>query len=284
MSQIQFIFAAIVSTIFSATLAGSIWLFGPAIAAPPAKPAYAQIGPGSLQFVSVSALAFEPVQQNGIYIKDVQRQLLKLTTQSRAFPANAGLFVTPLTLPDGAALLGLTLFGEDFDNQGEVRLRLKRCDHGQAICAILAETTSTAGFAAGQFETSRVNLPNEVVDNRFFTYFLELELTALFNSGPRSVRLEVDLPGGSGSTTAGQWALADNVTSFPLPTSGYTEAQICTDDLSHLDNPTHYPYVVVDGRLTRLSSNLCLTVRGYDIQIRREFNTGPSSGTYRFLR
>jgi hypothetical protein len=188
-----------------------------------------------------------------------------------------------LLLPDRSELLALTLYGEDFDSQGEIRLRLKRCDHGQARCLILAETSSGLLSAQGLFETPKVTIPAEVVNNQFFTYFLEFELTALLNSGPRSVRLEIRTPTGATVAQQGRWSLTNDVYNFTLPTGGFTEAQICTDNLSHLNNVTHYPYLVIDGIPTaRLASNDCQTVRGTHIEIRRDFNTGPSTGTYQF--
>jgi hypothetical protein len=78
--------------------------------------------------------------------------------------------------------------------------------------------------------------------------------------------------------------LTGDTFSFALPNNGITDARICTDDLSHLNNPTHYPFVVVDNILvTRLTSNACETVRGRDIEIQRDLNTGSSSGTYEFV-
>jgi hypothetical protein len=256
-----------------------------AIAAPPgAVETSSQVqAPGSaLEYLGVSALAFEPVRPDANYTKDLQRQILSLTGQN----LGSNRFIAPLSLPDRSELLGLTMFGEDFDNQGEIRLRLTRCDHGQARCLSLAEASSTLGFAAGQFETSRVRVPNEVVDNRFYTYFLELELTALFNSGLRSVRLELSPTGGD--TPVGNqepWTLAGEVRSFSIPTLDLAQVRICADDLSHLNNITHNPFIVVErDRIIPLSSNSCVTVWGRDIQIQRQPNTGPSSGTYQVIR
>ena len=192
--------------------------------------------------------------------------------------------MAPLTVPDRTRLLGVTLFGEDFDTQGEVRLRLKRCDHSQARCVILVETTSTTTFAAGQFQTPSVAIPNETVDNRFFAYFWEIELTALLNSGARSVRLEVSGSDAAAAVTQGQWALTGDVYRVTLPNSSVIDARICTNDLSHLNNPTHFPFIVVDNLPAgRLGSNECETVRGRTIEIQRDLNTGPSSGTYEFV-
>jgi hypothetical protein len=162
-------------------------LWGPALAASvPEETLSSQLQANSAQFVSISAVAFQPTQPNIPYFKDLQRQLLGLTAQTQ----NA-LFVAPLALQDRSELVGLTVFGEDFDNQGEIRLRLKRCDHGQARCVSLAETTSTAGYNFGQFETARISFSTNTIDNNAFAYFLELELTALAGSGLRAVRLEI---------------------------------------------------------------------------------------------
>jgi hypothetical protein len=263
-------------------LAGLLVLFNKVMAAPALAETRLQTSAQELDYVSVSALAFEAVSQNTAYIKDAQRQILSLASQN----LSGNIFIAPLLLPDRGQLLGLTVFGEDFDNQGEIRLRLKRCDHSQARCVTLAETNSTLGYAAGPFETIRVSLLNEIVDNRLYSYFLELELTALFNSGLRSARLEM-MPPGVASPVSNQerWSLAGDARSFSTPNLGLAQVRICADDLSHLDNVTHYPFVVVDRDQTiPLSSNSCITVWGTDIAIQRRANTGPSSGTFQILR
>jgi hypothetical protein len=271
------------------TLAGSVLLLRQAAAAPPAvvnSAKLTQAGLTGFQSVSVSALAFIPASPNAIYFKDIRRQFLTLNQQTRNFAADTNLFIAPLTLPDQSLLTGLTIFGEDFDNLGEVRVYLQRCDHSQPRCLTVAEATSTPSYALGQFETAKLSPINELINNNLFSYFLELELTALFNSGLRAVRLEL----GNGNTAPPsgnleRWSLAGETTNFRLPTQNSVQARICTDDLSHLDNPTHYPMLIVDGRLvTSLSSNTCVTVSGFNIELRRELNTGPSSGTYQFLR
>jgi hypothetical protein len=42
--------------------------------------------------------------------------------------------------------------------------------------------------------------------------------------------------------------------------------------------------LIVDGQSIPLASNTCVTVYGFNMELRRELNTGPSSGTYQFLR
>ncbi|MEW5960141.1 MAG: hypothetical protein AB1801_20655 [Chloroflexota bacterium] len=234
-------------------------------------------------FASLSSMAFQPVNSTILYHKDARRQLLTRLSQARG---ETPLFVAPLTLPDRSRLTGLTVFGEDFDNQGAIIIRLLRCDHGQPRCVTLAETTSTDSLAAGQFETLKVSILNEIVDNNFYSYVAELELTAIFNSGLRSVRLETVATGGTAAAAGNveSWSLAGSATSFPLPNLNWTEVRVCTADLSHLNNPTHYPFVVADGQSTQLGSNTCVTVSGQDIKIQRRLNSGPSSGTYQFLR
>jgi len=269
--------------IFLSNSVAAPFLFGKqATAAPLPIEAVSLQSPATPQYVSVSALAFQPAQPNIAYTKDTQRQILSLIGPN----LGSTIFVAPLTLTDRNQLLALTVFGEDFDSQGEIRLRLKRCDHSQARCVILAETSSTLNYAFGQFETSPVTVPNEVVDNRFYTYFLELELTALANSGLRSVRLELATQGGAPPVgNPERWTLAGDQLSFPVPNADLAQVRICTDDLSHLNNVTHYPFVVIDSERTiPLSSNSCVTVWGRDIQIQRRLNTGPSSGTYQIIR
>ena len=263
-------------------LTGLLFWFSDVIAAPSLTEIKLQTPAQQLDYVSISALAFEAVSQNTAYLKDTQRQILSLTSQN----LSGNIFIVPLLLPDRSQLLGMTIFGEDFDNQGEIRLRLKRCDHSQARCVTLAEANSTLGYAAGPFETIRVTLLNEVVDNRLYSYLLELELTALFNSGLRSARLEITPSDGAAPVESQErWSLAGDTRSFSMPNLGLAQVRICADDLSHLDNVTHYPFVVVDRDQTiPLSSNSCITVWGTDIVIQRRANTGPSAGTFQILR
>lgn len=260
-------------------VAGGVLLTGLATAAMPLKAEPEP--PGSITYLSVSGLAFAPVSPNIAYQKDTTRQLLTLTG-----PVQAGsLFVAPLSLPNRGRLSGITIFGEDFDAQGQVRVRLLRCNHGQPRCTALADVSSTDGYAGGRFDTGRIAIANEGVDNSLFSYLLELELTARFNSGLGAVRLDLLEPGSSPLPAGNveRWSLDGAVTSFTLPNLDWVSARVCTDDLSHLDNPTHYPMLVVDGRVTALSSNTCVTVWGRAIEVRRRLNTGPSSGTYQFL-
>ena len=270
-----------------AAIAGSLLIFTQVSAAPPVTTdasKVAQTGVGRFQYIGLSSLAFTPVSSLAVYNKDLNQQLLTLDNQPYNFSGNNNRFIGTLILPDKARLTGLTVFGQDFDNLGEVRLRLKRCDHNQAHCIILAETASIVEYDAGLFE--KVSLFNELVDNSFYTYFLELELTALGNSGLRSVRLELVAENGGASSPDGieKWSLSGDVTSFRLPNQITRQVRVCTDDLSHLDNPTHYPILIVDGQPIPLASNTCVTVWGFNIELRRELNTGPSSGTYQFLR
>ncbi|HXV44540.1 MAG TPA: hypothetical protein VEC96_15875 [Anaerolineae bacterium] len=288
MNKRQLGLIALISSLFTLTvMAGSLLFFLRVSAAPPVTTNLskaAQTPAGRLQYVSLSSLAFRPVTPLAVYNLDFNQQLLTLGNQTRNFSGDVNRFVGMLTLPDQARLTGLTIFGQDFDNLGEVRLRLKRCDHNQPRCIILTETTSTVEYDAGPFE--KVSLFNELVDNGFYTYFLELELTALGNSGLRSVRLELaaETGGVPSSGSPEQWSLSGEVRSFRLPNQITTQARVCTDDLSYLDNATHYPVLIVDGQSIPLASNTCVTVYGFNMELRRELNTGPSSGTYQFLR
>lgn len=287
MKQGQFGLVAVILSMVTLLIIASLLLgFSQVLAAAPANVgplAAAQTG-SARQYISISALAFGPVSQFAVYYKDFNQQLLTLGNQPRNFTGDSNRFVAPLILPDQTRLAGLTVFGQDFDNQGEIRLRLKRCDHNQPRCIILTESASAVEYDGGLFE--KVSLFNELVDNAFYNYFLELELTALGNSGLRSVRLETTTDG-SGSPpppSVEKWSLAGNATSFRLPNQTTVQARICTDDLSYLDNPTHYPVLIVDGQAINLTSNTCITVWGYNIELRRDFNAGPSSGTYQILR
>ncbi|MDX1521332.1 MAG: hypothetical protein R3264_06870 [Anaerolineae bacterium] len=264
-------------------LGGTLLFFSRAVAAP-----LGQVVTRSetRAYVSVSALAFMPTNRAAQYSKNSGRQMLTLDTTSRIFDEGNSLYIAPLTLPDQSVLTGMTVFGEDFDNQGAVTVSLKRCDHSQARCVSLTDATSTIPYALGAFETVKVAILNEVVNNNLHTYFLELELTALNSSGLRSVRIEMLTTGGSPPpvTEAERWELSGNLTNFVIPNSGYNQVQVCTDDLSSLPNPTHYPILRADGRSFYLDSSDCVTVWGTTIQIQRRLNTAASSGTYRILR
>ena len=294
MNNRQMMLTAVLSSLFTLTIiAGLMWLMGQASAAPPPKtgqtPAGQTITP-TLQYISISGVAFSPIQQNMAYTKDVRQQLLGLAGQSRNFGAGSNLFIAPLTLPDRSELFGITVFGADFDNQGEVRVRLKRCNHGQAFCVILAETTSTAAYALGPFETSRISVFNEIVDNQFYASFLELDLTALGNSGLRSVRLEV-LSQAEAPFTAKKepWLMQGPDRTFGLPnnTTRTRDVEICIDDLTRSNtDPIHYLSSTAESvEVARLSSsNPCTKVAGEKIEIKRTLNTSRWSGTYQFLR
>lgn len=269
---------ALLSSFFTLViLIGSMLIFTTVRAA--SSPQIASIAP---MYVGVSSLVFEPIESNVSYNKNTARQLL---TVSRQDPEN-NLFTASLILPDRSILTGMSVFGEDFDNQGAVTVRLKRCDHNQPRCVSLAQPTSTAAFALGQFETVKLSNLYEVVDNSLYNYQLELELTALKNSGLRSVKLEVlDTRGVSAIVGSVEpWRLGGTLTNFVIPNQNPTDVQVCTDDLSYLPNPTHYPVLTVDGRSLRLDSNRCQMATGLVIEIRRSPNTGPSSGTYQLLR
>ena len=283
MNRREIILTAILSSVLSLVvlMGGVVWL-GPAQAAPAP-----QVAGGNVQYVSVSATAFESVQQNSSYTKNTERQMLTVQGTSYAFTLDRNRFAVPLMLPDRAQLLTMVVSGEDYDSQGEVRVRLKRCQQNQPICVVLSETSSGLGFSGGPFGTPASFLQNEVVNNAFYTYFLELDITALNNSGLRAVRLELVSAGGSPAPVSSQirWELSGNFIRFPIPGAGWTEVKICTDDLSHLPDPGHYPEVVADNQPPqRLGSNDCYTARGYDIEIMRNPNAYPSSGTYQILR
>jgi hypothetical protein len=285
MKTVHLAFVAIISTFFTLLMVSSaFFIFDNAQAAPQTPRALLQTE-NSFQYISVSALAFLPVQPNTTYIRDTQRELLGLVGSDRTISQNRNVFVAPIPLPDRGQLLAMTVFGEDADNQGEVRIRLKRCDHSQGQCITLGETSSTQSYAAGRFETTRLTFLNEPVNNGIYSYLLELELTALFNSGLRVVRVEVSGPAtGTVAENIESWELAGTTRSLALPNADLAQAKICTDDLSLLDNPTHYPFVVVDNQVITLGSGECVTVWGRDISVQRKPNTGPSSGTYQFLR
>jgi len=283
MRKSQIGLVAIISTILTLLIiGGSLLIFGQVSAAPD-ETALVQTN-ASPGYTSVSALAFGPVSQFAVYYKDFNQQLLTLGNQPRNFTGDSNRFIASLSLANQTVLSGLTVFGQDFDPQGEIRLRFKRCDHNQPRCIVLAETASAVEYDDGLFEN--VSRFNELVDHAFYDYFLELELTALGNSGLRSVRLETTNAGTGSPPPANlqKWSLSGETTSFRLPNQTTTQARICTDDFGHLDNPTHYPILVVDGQVINLASNTCIVVWGYSIELRRDYNTGPSSGTYQFLR
>jgi hypothetical protein len=274
---------SLVSTVLAMFLLGGLLFTLNLAQAAPAG----QSQPETLEYVSVSGMAFEPVQANTRFAKDTQRQLLRLVNATRSVTQDQNVFVAPLNLPDGNQLLSMIVSGEDYDVQGEVRVRLLRCQHTAPTCLNLGETSSGVGLTGGLFESTPVFLQNQIVNNALYSYYLELNLTALQNSGLRSVRIETIPADEAQVPPAGniiRWELVGNFYRFPLPNTTWTQVKICTDDLSHLPNGSHYPYLVVDGGRVSLSSNACETVQGYNIEIRREPNTGSSSGTYQVLR
>ena len=171
MNKRQILLTASLSTMFTLlVMAGSMLFLSRAVAAPPAQVTVTptpQVTP-AVAYLSVSSLAFMPLNQNTLYHKDVRRQMLTLTSQSVSMAAASNMFVASLILPEKGMLTGITVFGEDFDNLGAAQVRLKRCDHSQARCISLAETTSTNNYAAGQFETLKAAIPNESVNNYFY--------------------------------------------------------------------------------------------------------------------
>jgi hypothetical protein len=176
-----------------AILVGSLLFFSGAMAAPATEKSPAPISQpsaGGASFVSVSSVGFLPVApENSAYTRDPAGQLLALTGSN----ANNNLFVAPLSLPDNSSVVRMTVFGQYFDSNGGIQIYLKRCPHnGQTACRRLASAgVNTGSPAQARFETHTTVVPNVIVDNQRFTYMLELELTALENSGLRSVRLEL---------------------------------------------------------------------------------------------
>ncbi len=284
MNHRQILLTTVLSSLLTLLIiVGSMLVFSQANAAPSTQDATSST---AARYVSVSGLAFSPINQSTQYRFDNVRQMLSLETTTRNFFANNNVFVAPLSLPDQTILTGITAFGEDFDNQGSVVVRLKRCEHSQALCTSLTDVTSIDTFALGRFETAQVLNLNEVVNNNLYSYFLELEITALRNSGLRSVRVELIDKGtvGGAISIRESWELSGNVTRLALVSGALSQVEICTNNLNDLPNITHYPSVIIDGQSTRLSSNACVTVWGTNIELRRAFNTVASSGTYQILR
>ncbi|MDM8521594.1 hypothetical protein QUF64_16235 [Anaerolineales bacterium HSG6] len=246
-----------------------------------------QTANGQTDYVTVSGLAFMPINPAANYVKDVDRQLLQIESENRVFANNNNIFVAPLVLPSHGQLMSLTLFGQDFDGRGEIRVRLKRCDNTRAQCKIVAESTSILAYKVGGFEMTQLSPINEPIDNYRYSYLLEAELTALLDSGLRAVRLEIS-PNQPAITPTPpavvRWSLSGSINRLILPNTELTQVRVCTDDLSHLNNQSHYPIFVVDGLATALASSECVTTWGRDLQIRRELNAGSSSGTYEFLQ
>jgi hypothetical protein len=284
MNKRQILFTAGLSTFFTLIIFAAVLLVSTQVIAAPFRQGTPTptVTPSSETYLSVSSMAFMPINPATRYQKDVLRQLLTLDNSSTS---TGNIFVAPLTLTDQRVLTGMTVFGEDFDNQGAVQVRLKRCDHSQARCVTLAQMTSSNTYASGQFETPSAAIANEVISNYFYSYFLELELSERSKGGLRSVRLEMSGDGVLPPVSeAKEWALTGNVTNFLIPTQGLNQLRVCTDDLSHLPNSTHFPSLVVDNNIYALSSNECVTVWGSTIRITRNLNTGPSTGTYQILR
>ena len=234
----QFFLVIVLSTVLTVmSLGGAFLLFRPAQAA-----SGVQLQSGTVEYVSVSSMAFVPVQPNNSLDKNVQGQLLRLKNASRTVTPDQNIFVAPVSLSDRNRLMSMVVAGEDYDVQGEVRVRLLRCDHASPTCLILAETSSGVGLANGLFETVPVFLQNELVNNALYSYFLQLELTALMNSGLRSVRVETsssDTGPVPPASSLIRWELSGNFYRYPIPTSGWNTVKICTDDLRYLPNNSH---------------------------------------------
>ena len=283
MNKYQTLLTATISSVVTLMLfVLSLVVFSWTVTAAPVN----QNDPNILTYQSVSGLAFMPLNYNATYTKDITRQLLSVMGQVRPGGGNK-IFIAPLNLVDKSLLVGMTVFGQDVDNQGEIRLRLKRCANGQARCTVLAETSSTHVYALGQFETARLTSINERVDNYLYSYILEAEITAIFDSGLRAVRLEL-VPADKVTVTTTSpiqpWLLDGTNLVFTIPMTKFAQVRVCADAFSQLDNPTHYPMLVVDGQIIPLESKACVVVWGGKLELRRNLNTGTSRGTYEFLR
>ncbi|MDM8528310.1 hypothetical protein QUF58_08850 [Anaerolineales bacterium HSG24] len=287
MSKHQTILIAVLASWLPILVVGTLLLlFSWTVSASPNTQPLQQTAP-TTDYLTVSGLVFMPVNPAANYIKDIERQLLQIESENRVFANNNNVFVAQLTLPQHGQLMGLTLFGQDFDGRGAILVRLKRCDITQVRCKIIAKSTSILAYRVGSFEITQLSPINEPIDNYRYSYLLEAELTALADSGLRAVRLEIASNRPTITPTPPhvvRWSLSGSINRLILPNTGLTQVRVCTDELSHLDNPSHYPILVVDGLATALFSSECVTTWGRNIQVRRELNAGSSSGTYEFLQ
>lgn len=244
----------------------------------------AQSPQAGINYLSIPATAFRPTDSDTTY--GFNRQML--TAQSNTDKFNRlQTFVAPIILADGTIIAEMTIFGQDFSEENDVRVRLLQCEHRQNRCDMLADVNSSGISTAGQFEFPTAKIANSVIDNYRYSYLLEVDLMPSPQIGLKAVRLalipnqplEPDLAG------INNWQLADGIHTFRLPNTSRVQARICTNDLSHLDNPTHYPTLIIDDtEIVPLSSRQCVIVRGFKFELRRGLNVGDSSGTFEFLR
>lgn len=244
----------------------------------------AQTSQAGIDYLSIPATAFKPTDSETAY--GVNRQMLTVESNTNNF-SSVQTFVAPVILADGTIIAEMTIFGQDFSEDSDISVRLLQCEHRQNRCDRLAEVSSSDISTAGQFELSTVKTTNSAIDNYDYSYLLEVTLMPSPQIGLKAVRLALipNQPIPPDVAGVNNWQLAEGVRAFRLPNTTIVQARICTNDLSHLDNPTHYPTLIIDDtEIVPLSSLQCVIVRGLKFELRRGLNVGDSSGTFEFLR
>jgi len=294
--RILFVIALIIVVLLIIINANSFQ--GEVAAAPLSKAASVstqQITGNNRSYRSVSLFEFVPLNtQDSLHTIDSSSILLTLGAKSDHNFTNANnIFEAPLNLPDNVMLTGFTIFGVDNDNQGEVKVTLGRCNHNLQIPCQEISLSSDVPNSLGPFQTQTplgfIPIPIRNQDN---FYFLELEITALNNSGLRSVRLQFADNGESISTSSNlpenpvvPWNLnANELVEITSPTSNPITVRVCVDakDASFIDRP--------EVRTGDASSNPvilnfgdCRDFTGRYIQIRGNGRT-TTSGYYQRLQ
>lgn len=247
MRNYRILFIGVLIILVLSTLINANSFQGKVAAAPLAEAALTstqQITGSNRSYQSVSLFEFVPFKPNNtLYTINANPLLLTLGAKSDYNFASANnIFEAPLSLPDNVMLTGLTVFGVDNDNQGEVKVTFFRCNHtynSQTACQEISLSSNTSN-SLGQFQTQTplgfIPFPIRNQDN---FYFLQLEITALNNSGLRSVRLQFADNSGSGSTPATlpehpivPWNLgANELVEIPSPTGDPITVRVCVDAL-----------------------------------------------------
>ncbi len=282
MNKLQLIYTTLITSCLTTLVIGATWLtVSWATTANAAQPVS-----DNLTYVSVPAVAFQPLDRQTTFDLDLTTQML--TANRTTSLTRTARFVAPLSLPNRSRLLYATLYGQDVTLLGSLQMRLKRCQLAQGQCVTLLEAESSDASVAGAVEIDSPNITKEIVDNALYSYWIEVDLATTTAIGLRAVRLTLaaNQPADAVASDIGQWELTGTARVFrlPNPDGNFLQARICTNDLSYLDNPTHYPSLVIDDvEVVPLFSNQCVIVEGSNIELRRSLNAGQSSGTYQFI-
>ncbi len=155
------------------TMATTFWLLGAGLPGGDRPTAAAPLRGGGAgnQFLSIAGISFVSAEESNQYASQVGGGV-KLTEVSVPWP----LMTAPIELPDGAVILGLTLYYEDSDLEytHDVVLHLHRSNRVGAT-EDLAMVNSADG-SSGVSYVSDTSISNGTVDNDNYNYSLTAEL------------------------------------------------------------------------------------------------------------